>query len=119
MLDDLSSDPIHPALAVLDPLIPPGEYAEIDPPACDSHGFSPYARLVSMLLFVFLEDRQCARRNTWALRHLLALSLYADDYSAYPTGSSPVFRKEALMDLEGADRQVAADLHISVDFGVG
>lgn len=101
MLDDLSSDPIHPALAVLDPLIPPGEYPEIDPPACDSHGLSPYARLVSMLLFVFSEDRQSARRNTWALRHLLALSLYADDYRAYPTGSSPVFRKEALMDLEG------------------
>lgn len=101
MLDDLSSDPIHPALAVLDPLIPPGEYTEIDPPACDSRGFSPYARLVSMLLFVFLDDRQSARRNTWALRHLLALSLYADDYSAYPTGLSPVFRKEALMDLEG------------------
>ncbi|KAK0229492.1 hypothetical protein EDD85DRAFT_130041 [Armillaria nabsnona] len=101
MLDDLSSDPIHPALAVLDPLIPPGEYTEIDPPACDSHGFSPYARLVSVLLFMFLEDRQSARRNTWALRHLLALSLYADDYSAYPTGSSPVFRKEALIDLEG------------------
>ncbi|PBK68595.1 hypothetical protein ARMSODRAFT_958257 [Armillaria solidipes] len=101
MLDDLSSDPIHPALAVLDPLIPPGEYTEIAPPACDSRGFSPYARLVSMLLFVFLEDRQSARRNTWVLRHLLALSLYADDYSAYPTGSSPVFRKEVLIDLEG------------------
>ncbi|KAK0191944.1 hypothetical protein F5146DRAFT_1102178 [Armillaria mellea] len=101
MLDDLSSNSIHPALAVLDPLIPPGEYPEIDPPACDSHGFSPYARLVSMLLFVFSEDRQSARRNTWALRHLLALLLYADDYRAYPTGSSPVFRKEALMDLEG------------------
>ncbi|KAK0452099.1 uncharacterized protein EV420DRAFT_1273820 [Desarmillaria tabescens] len=100
MLDDLSSDPIHPALAVLDPLIPPGEYTEIDSPACDSHGFSSYARLVSLLLFAFMEDRQGARRNTWALRHLLALSLYAEDYNAYPIGSSPVFRK-ALIDLEG------------------
>ncbi|KAG7441328.1 uncharacterized protein BT62DRAFT_937246 [Guyanagaster necrorhizus] len=101
MLDEMSSDPIHPSLAVLDPLIPPGQYGETGFPECDSRGFSPYARLVSMLLFVFMEDRQSARRNTWALRHLIALSLYAEDYSACPVWSSPAFGTEALMDLEG------------------
>ncbi|KAF5370318.1 hypothetical protein D9758_006910 [Tetrapyrgos nigripes] len=99
ILVDLPSDPIDPSLAVLDPLIPPASsFSEetVSPPSCDTHGYSYYARLVIALLHIALDNRRVARENMWILRHLLALSQYAEDLLNIPTGQSPVFSRAAI-----------------------
>lgn len=98
LLYSLPSDPIDSSLAVLDPLIPPasaftGKY--FPEQVYDSEGNSSYARAVYALLHVLVEDRQIARSNHWALRHILALSIYADDFSNVPSASSAVFHSHA------------------------
>lgn len=105
MLDALPSDPIDASLSVLDPLL---SYPSVSNPASaldqvyDSRGFSAYARVASALLQVFTEDRQLAKQNLWALRHLLAFSIYADDLLQVPTALSPVFgRNISPGDLRG------------------
>jgi hypothetical protein len=99
MLNDLDSDPIHASLAVLDPLIPPasafqGKNDSI--PVCDKQGYSSYARVVSALLRVSIEDRQSAKENMWALRHIQALAMYAGDFLQIPSRHSPVFGQQVL-----------------------
>lgn len=99
MLDSLSADPIDASLAVLDPLVPPSSAfsnKRFSPPPCDSRGYSTYARVLIALLQIFIDDRQLAKANIWALRHLLALSLYAEDFVGVTTAKSPVFLREAL-----------------------
>jgi E3 ubiquitin-protein ligase listerin len=96
MLRVMPSDPIHSSLAVLDPLLPPPSvyrHAPISTQIYDNRGYSAYARLVCALLQVSIEDRQAARRNFWALRHFLALSIYADDLLQIPTASSAAFQQ--------------------------
>jgi hypothetical protein len=101
----LSPDPISPSLAVLDPLIPPASMFSEDPvpiPQCDDLGYSSYARVASGLLHVFLHDRQLAKDNLWALRHIVALELYASDFLNVHGARSPVFDERAYgSDLEG------------------
>lgn len=95
MLNNLPSDPIHSSLAVLDPhLPPPSVFKNSGTPEkhYDSLGYSSYVRIVSVLLQFLVEDRQAARQNLWALRHLLALSIYADDFLKIPTAPSVVFQ---------------------------
>lgn len=97
MLDDLSPDAIDPSIAVLDPLIPlfipqPHSKAVGSQQGTDRRGFVPYARIVNGLLQVFIEDRQLAKRALWALRHFLALSIYAQDLLNVP---SPTFSSSA------------------------
>ena len=96
MLGAMPSDPIDASLAVLDPLLPPPSvYCRAPIPAqiYDTQGYSAYARLVCALLQVLIEDRQAARRNFWALRHFLALSIYADDLLQIPTAPSVAFQQ--------------------------
>src|ERR1700722_1594156 len=98
-LDNLCPDPISPSLAVLEPLIPPismFKKKSITNPECDDRGYSSYARVVSGLLHVFLQDRQAAKDNMWALRHFLALALYAGDFQNVSSAQSPVFDQRAL-----------------------
>ncbi|KAG6883962.1 hypothetical protein C0993_002462 [Termitomyces sp. T159_Od127] len=102
----LSPDPIHPSLAVVTPLIPPSSAFTSTSSQCvsrnangtdfDKRGFSSYARIVSALLHVFIEDRQVAKQNLWALRHFLALELYAQDFISVPGAWSRVFAAEAI-----------------------
>ena len=115
MLDGLPSVPGDSSLAVLDPLIPPVSlYNEVDipTPETDSRGMSVYARAVDALLLVLLNDRHWAKTNGWALRHLLALALYADDLIRVPSSQSPIFAgtvsKAMLNDLVTRSKQVAA-----------
>lgn len=99
MLDELSPEPNDPSLAILDDLLPTTSHTSSKskvkkPTFTDRHGFSPYARIVNGLSLVFIEDRQVAKRNLWALRHLLALSIYAQDLGNIPnsyTYASPLF----------------------------
>jgi hypothetical protein len=98
-LDNLPSDPISPSLAVLEPLIPPASMFEgktIPVQTCDDRGYSSYARVISGLLYVFLQDRQAAKDNMWGLRHILALALYSSDFLSVPSAPSPVFHQTAL-----------------------
>ncbi|KAG6877121.1 hypothetical protein C0993_010124 [Termitomyces sp. T159_Od127] len=102
----LSPDPIHPSLAVVTPLIPPSSAfvstssesvsRNANETDFDKRGFSSYARIVSALLHVFIEDRQVAKQNLWALRHFLALELYAQDFISVPGAWGRVFAAEAI-----------------------
>lgn len=97
MLESLPADPAHPSLAVLDLLVPPGiEEQSPQDVAFDPHGFSRYARVVEMLLNAFAEDRISAKKNPWALRHLIALSIYAEQIVHIPTETSSVFNSESV-----------------------
>ncbi|KAG6811117.1 hypothetical protein H0H92_008917 [Tricholoma furcatifolium] len=97
-LEQLSPDPIHPSLAVLNPLIPPSSTFTESKTAntFDRRGFSSYARVISALLQVFVEDRQLSKNNLWALRHFQALELYAQDFISVPSANSEVFAPEAI-----------------------
>ncbi|KAG5352362.1 hypothetical protein C0989_002683 [Termitomyces sp. Mn162] len=107
-LSHLPPDPIHPSLAVITPLIPPasafastsseselGSGSTTDPDF-DKRGFSSYARIVNALLHVFIEDRQIAKHNLWALRHFLALEIYTQDFISVPGDKSRVFAVRAI-----------------------
>ncbi|KAF5380135.1 hypothetical protein D9615_006188 [Tricholomella constricta] len=99
LLGQLSLDPIHPSLAVIDPLIPPASaFTERlnTSQVFDGRGFSSYARVVDALLQVFLDGRQIAKSNVWALRHFQALEVYAQDFINIPSAQSEVFGAEAI-----------------------
>ena len=98
MLEKLSPNPIHSSLAVVETLLLSDSAFE-DPNLSqlyDDEGYSSYARLTSGLLRVFVQDRQIAKENMWALRHFLALALYANDFLRIPWGQSPAFNRRAL-----------------------
>lgn len=97
LLEQLSPDPIHPSLAVITSLIPPADsFLDRHSPSqlYDNRGFSMYGRLVSALLQVLVENRQTSKHNIWALRHLHALEIFAQDFVSVPSASSPVFGSE-------------------------
>ncbi|KAI3605699.1 delta 9-fatty acid desaturase [Moniliophthora roreri] len=101
ILDGIPSDPINASLAVLDSLIPPAsmfsdEEQSVSTPEVDSRGYTLYGRLATALLHIALDNRLLAKSNVWILRHLLALSLYAEDLINVPTANSPIFDKKAL-----------------------
>jgi len=94
LLYQISADPIHPSLAVINSHIPPAatlRHKHTSPLVQDSQGFSVYARIVQALVQVLLEDRHALKSNTWALRHFCALSIYAQDFLSIPSASSAVF----------------------------
>ncbi|KAF8634833.1 hypothetical protein AX17_004084 [Amanita inopinata Kibby_2008] len=96
LLAELSSEVIHPSLAVVDPLISPEWENEVENPKCDARGFSRYARAVCGLIQVLSQNRHAAKRNIWALKHILAFVVYASDFQSFPAGRSPLFSSEAL-----------------------
>jgi E3 ubiquitin-protein ligase listerin len=99
MLNDLPSDVVHPSLAVLDPLIPPSSAFKgrgAFPHTYDSHGYSSYTRIVVALLQAFHADRKLAKENIWALRHFLALELFASDFMHIPSARNPMFGQHTL-----------------------
>ncbi len=96
MLSTLSQDVIHPSLAIIDPLIIPGEENNGLSPECDSRGYSQYARAVCALILVLSENRKEAKQNIWALKHILSFMVYATDLQSYPAGRSPLLSSEAL-----------------------
>ncbi|KAF7968525.1 hypothetical protein HWV62_30179 [Athelia sp. TMB] len=92
MLAVLPSDPVNSSLGVLDSLLAyPSSGSKLTPPPYDTRGFSSYARATYAILHMFGQNRQLARQNIWALRHLLALSIYADDAIQFSLELSPVF----------------------------
>ncbi|KAF9818038.1 hypothetical protein IEO21_02999 [Rhodonia placenta] len=117
MLIRLPYTPADPSLAVVDLLVPPPSLCEPVPAVSgkyDQAGFSVYARAVYALLLRFLEDRHAAKTNVWALRHLLALSLYAEEILQSLAVPSPVFSghipRSSLVDIQARVSQIAAYL---------
>ncbi|KAF7796133.1 hypothetical protein EIP86_007306 [Pleurotus ostreatoroseus] len=104
-------------LAVNDPLVLPGESNEDDgapSPAYDFIGYTGYSRIVNALLLYFLDDRQTAKENIWALRHFLALAIWAQDLLNLQASQSPVFSRKIsrseLEDVVSKARRVASYL---------
>jgi hypothetical protein len=76
-----------PLLPLLGPEDPPLAVAD----SFDLDGYSSYARIISLLLDGFLGDRIVAKAHPWALRHFIALAIYAEDVLDLPNSSSEVF----------------------------
>ncbi|KAJ3553232.1 hypothetical protein NM688_g3725 [Phlebia brevispora] len=94
MLEELPTSPTEVCLAVIDPLVLPGDFSEVEhpaPSAYDYAGFATYSRVVDALMSYFLDDRQAARENVWALRHFIALAIWAKDLLNVQASQSPVF----------------------------
>jgi len=104
ILQNLPPDPADSSLAVLDPYLPPLSFYSnftVTGRFYDSWGYSTYARVVYALLQILCEDRQAAKHNFWALRHFLALSLYAEDLLQISTAVSSVFEHTPENTLRG------------------
>ena len=115
MLEEFSPEPNDPSLAVLNDSLPTtpqhsSKNKVKKPIFADRHGFAPYARVVDGLAQAFVEDRQLSKRNLWAFRHLLALSIYAQDLMNVPSSyeyASPLFDgKISVTRLEEVMRRV-------------
>ena len=117
LLSNLRLDPAIPSLAIVQPLIPPSSSFDIaEGPDCegDQQGLGVYARGVMALLYSYTENRDLARTNLWALRHFLALAVYAEELLEVPSLPSPAFSravaKEALQDVLIKAQQLTAYL---------
>lgn len=96
LLCNLRLDPAIPSLAVIQPLIPPPSSFDVaEGPDCeaDQEGLGVYARAVMALLYSFAENRDLARTNLWALRHFLALAIYAEGLLEVPSLPNPAFSR--------------------------
>jgi E3 ubiquitin-protein ligase listerin len=94
MLDALPAGPIDTSLATLDPLVPQDQELSKLPPGdgfFDSHGYSSYARITEIMLLAFTEDRPAAKKHSWALRHIISLSIYAEELLQLSPAPSAVF----------------------------
>ncbi|KAI0305195.1 hypothetical protein B0F90DRAFT_1702407 [Multifurca ochricompacta] len=101
-LCNLRLDPAVPSLAILHPLIPPSSSFDVaEGPDCeaDRQGLGVYARGVLILLYAYTEDRELARANLWALRHFLALAIYAGELLNVPTLPNPAFSRTVEKDV--------------------
>ncbi|PPQ64462.1 hypothetical protein CVT24_008472 [Panaeolus cyanescens] len=107
LLNDISTDSVDPSLAVSEPWLASlglRTAKNASPPTTDHFGFSSYARLSNALLQILSESPHLAPQNLWAVRHLLALQLFASDLLAVPSSASanPAFAASAIsVNLEG------------------
>lgn len=111
-----------PSLAVNDVLVPPDATLFEDEVKHDRDGLSSYARVATALLQVLSEDRQLARTNVWALKHILTLLVYAEDWLALRSAGRALFAikvdKSVIQDLVPRAQQVVAYL-LGGDLGDG
>ena len=94
MLSAFPTEPADASISLRCPLLPLSGLE--DPPPTteenfDLDGYSSYARIISLLLDTFLEDRILAKTHPWALRHFVALSIYAEEVVDLPNSSCDVF----------------------------
>ncbi|KAJ7669444.1 hypothetical protein DFH06DRAFT_1321521 [Mycena polygramma] len=98
MLDALPADPPAASLAVLHPHLPPASALRPlkDAAAHDARGYTAYARIVAGLLHALAGDRRAAKtQHVWALRHVIALAIAAEDLLAVPAAPSALFDARA------------------------
>ena len=96
LLCNLRLDPAIASLAIIQPLIPPtSSFDSAEGPDCegDQQGLGVYARGVMALLYSYTENRDLARTNLWALRHFLALAIYAEELLEVPSLPNPAFSR--------------------------
>jgi len=75
-LSSLPSSTSSPSLALLDPTLP----TSLGTPTPPTLTCRKYARAVSALLAHLTASRTVARSSLWALRHILVLGFYANEY---------------------------------------
>lgn len=125
MLSAFPTEPADASISLRSPLLPLSGLE--DPPLAiaenyDLDGYSSYARIVSLLLDAFLGDRMVAKAHPWALRHFVALAIYAEDVLDLPNSSSEVFdaktaSSSALQQLVNKVQQVS--IYMLSDVGDG
>ncbi|TFK22367.1 hypothetical protein FA15DRAFT_681687 [Coprinopsis marcescibilis] len=98
MAEGMSSREIDPSMGVVDPQLRPAAAKPLQSsaPLNDRYGYSSYARGVYALLQALSGDRTLAKRNVWALRHLMMLSVYAQDFQSVPGKGCPAFDERVL-----------------------
>lgn len=94
ILSALHTEPADASISLRSPLLPLSGLE--DPPLVseenfDLDGYSSYARIISLLLDAFLEDRIVAKAHPWALQHFTALAIYAEEALDLPNSSSEIF----------------------------
>jgi len=99
MLSLFPTEPPDASMSLRSPLLPLSGLE--DPPLVteeiyDLGGYSSYARIISLLLDAFIGDRIVAKAHPWALRHFIALSIYAEEVLDLPNNSSEVFNAKAV-----------------------
>jgi hypothetical protein len=102
LLCNLRLDPATASLAITQPLIPPpSSFDTAEGPDCegDQQGLGVYARGVMALLYSYSENRDLARTNLWALRHFLALAIYAEELLEVPSLPNPSFSRTVAKDV--------------------
>lgn len=102
LLCSLRLDPASASLAIIQPLIPPSSsFDAAEGPDCegDQQGLGVYARAVMALLYSYTENRDLARTNLWALRHFLALAIYAEELLEVPSLPNPAFSRTVAKDV--------------------
>ncbi|KAF7348632.1 Delta-9 fatty acid desaturase protein [Mycena venus] len=115
MLDVLPADPLAPSLAVLHPYLPPASALRPHTRASahDKRGYAAYARIAAGLLQALAADRRAAKENIWALRHVTALAITAEDVLAAPSAPCAVFDRSvdrsALEAIRARALQLTAD----------
>ena len=127
MLSVFPTEPVDASLSLRSPLLPLsalGDLPLIAAEGYDLYGYSSYARVISLLLDAFLEDRIIAKAHPWALRHFIALAIYAEDALDLPNSSSEVFDAKAvspstLQQLMHKARQMTAYVLWDVGDGQG
>ena len=94
LLSVFPTEPADASMSLYSPLLPlsgPEDSHLVAGEDYDLDGHSSYARIVSLLLDAFLGDRIFAKAHPWALRHFVALSIYAEEVTNLPNKSSEVF----------------------------
>lgn len=102
LLCSLRLEPATASLAIIQPLIPPpSSFDTAEGPDCESdqQGLGVYARGVMALLYSYTENRDLARTNLWALRHFLALAIYAEELLEVPFLPNPAFSRAVARDV--------------------
>lgn len=125
MLNRFHTEPADASISLYSPLLPLSDLEDPSPVAEENYDFdgcSSYARIISLLLDAFLEDRIFAKAHPWALRHFIALSIYAEEVVDLPNKSSEIFNGKtvssfALRELMQKVQQVTT--YILSDVGDG
>ena len=99
MLSVFPTEPVDASISLRSPLLPLSGLEDPSPAkgeSFDLDGYSSYARIISLLLDAFLEDRIVAKTHPWALAHFVALSIYAEEVVELPNSFCGVFDAKAV-----------------------
>lgn len=99
MLSVFPTKPADASISLRSPLLPLSglkEPAPVTEKDFDLDGYSSYARVISLLLDAFVRDRIVAKAHPWALRHFVALSIYAEEVVDLPNSWCGVFDAKAV-----------------------